>query len=98
LAELPFWKCDGCGNHVGTHHKTRSRTKPLGTIPSREMKKARTHIHQLIDPVWRSRRMSRNQIYAHLTSVLGRQYHTADLRTLDEARMIYAAAKAFVKS
>lgn len=32
LYELPFWKCDTCGNYVGCHHKTRAPTKPLGCI------------------------------------------------------------------
>lgn len=35
LYSLPFWRCDGCGNHVGCHHKTKDRTRPLGVIPTR---------------------------------------------------------------
>ena len=41
LASLPFWKCDACGNFVGCHHKTRERTKPLGCIPTPEIKDVR---------------------------------------------------------
>ena len=29
LHELPFWKCDKCGNFVGCHHKTKDRTRPM---------------------------------------------------------------------
>jgi hypothetical protein len=43
LADLPFWKCDGCGNHVGCHHKTNDRTRPLGNIPTPEIRIARKH-------------------------------------------------------
>lgn len=98
LAAIPRWICDGCGNHVGTHHKTATPTKPLGNIPSPELKKARIHIHALIDPAWKSKRVSRRKIYAHLSSVLGRDYHTAELRTVDEARLCYVAARDFLKS
>ena len=38
LASLPFWKCDACGNFVGCHHKTKHRTRPLGCIPTKEIK------------------------------------------------------------
>jgi hypothetical protein len=91
LAALPFWKCDVCRNSVGCHHKTQNRTQPLGVIPTAELKAARQHIHALIDPIWKGGRMTRRQVYARLTLILGRQYHTAELRTLDEARTVYRA-------
>jgi hypothetical protein len=89
LASLPFWRCDACGRFVGCHYKTQDRTRPLGVIPTLAMRHARQHIHSILDPIWKDGRMSRKQIYARLTETLGRQYHTADLRTMDEARMIY---------
>lgn len=98
LAALPRWICDACGNHVGTHHKTDQPTRPLGNIPSPELKRARIHIHNLIDPVWKSGAVRRKAIYAHLSKMLGRQYHTGELRTLDEARSVYVAARAFLKA
>lgn len=98
LAALPRWVCDGCKNHVGTHHKTSEPTKPLGNIPSPELKTARIHIHALIDPAWKSKKVSRRKIYAHLSCILGRDYHTAELRTVDEARTVYAAAKKFLQT
>ena len=93
LHSLPFWKCDGCGNTVGCHHKTKDRTRPLGCIPGPEMKKARGHIHALLDPVWKSGQFERRELYARLSAVLGREYHTGELRTLDEARTIYRAVQ-----
>ena len=97
LATLPRWVCDGCKNHVGTYHKTSMPTKPLGNIPSQEIKKARILIHALIDPAWKSGKVKRRAIYAHLSDKLGRDYHTAELRTIEEARTIYAAARKFVR-
>ena len=94
LASLPFWKCDGCGNFVGCHHKTQDRTKPLGCIPTKELKNARKRIHAILDPIWKSKRMSRRQIYKKLAKVVGREeYHTAEIRTVEEARTVYQAVQ-----
>lgn len=97
LASLPRWKCDGCGNHVGTHHKTNNPTRPLGNIPSNEIKKARIAIHNLIDPAWKTGKVKRKAIYGHLTARIGRQYHTGEIRTIEEARAVYAAARDFLR-
>ena len=90
LASLPFWRCDTCGNFVGCHHKTADRTRPLGCIPTAEIKTARQRIHTLLDPIWKSGRMNRSAIYAELAKRLGvNKYHTAEIRTLEEARRVY---------
>lgn len=93
LAGLPFWRCDGCGNWVGCHHKTSNPTRPLGNIPTRELKNARQHIHRILDPLWQSGRFRRTELYAKLTEHMGFEYHTARLRTLDEARKAYRFIK-----
>jgi len=51
LSSIPFWKCDDCGNFVGCHHKTSKPTQPLGHIPTPEIRKARQHIHMILDPL-----------------------------------------------
>ncbi len=93
LYDLPFWKCDACGNFVGCHHKTKNRTNPLGCIPTPEIKKARQHIHRILDPIWKSGRISRNEIYSKLSEKLGWKYHTANIRSVEEAREIYKMVK-----
>lgn len=93
LHELPFWRCDACGNFVGCHHKTKNRTAPLGCIPTPELKEARKKLHALIDPIWQSGRMSRRALYAEISKEVGWSYHTAKTRTLDEARAAYKAAR-----
>lgn len=98
LADIPRWRCDDCGNHVGTHHKTKTPTKPLGNIPSAEIKKARIKIHQLIDPVWQSGRMKRSTLYASMSKQLGYKYHTGEIRTVEEARKIYRIASEIIAS
>jgi len=92
LHSLPFWKCDRCKNFVGCHHKTKDRTRPLGVIASPSMKKARMRIHAIIDPLWQSGAMARHEIYKILSARLGRQYHTAELRTPAEVSLILGAA------
>jgi len=89
LSSLPFWKCDTCGNYVGCHHKTKERTKPLGNIPTPELRKARSHIHALLDPLWQSGKIGRGRLYEILSDKLGWRYHTANIRSVDEARRVY---------
>ena len=89
LYHLPFWKCDACKNTVGCHHKTDNPTQPLGIIATKEIKNARQHIHQLLDPIWENGGMSRGKLYAILTEKLGWKYHTANIRSVEEARKVY---------
>ncbi len=93
LATLPFWKCDVCGNYVGCHHKTGNPTEPLGNIPTPELRKARGHIHAILDPLWKTKRFKRNEIYQMISDHMGFGYHTAKLRTIDEARKVYRFVK-----
>lgn len=99
LAGLPFWRCDVCRNYVGCHHKTEDRTKPLGCIPTPELKRARNHIHRILDPLWRRGIMKRADLYSRVARSLGRdEYHTADIRTIDEARTVYRAVVQIAKN
>ena len=92
LADLPFWHCDTCGAWVGCHHKTKNPTQPLGTLATPEMLEARKAIHALIDPIWQSGDVPRAKLYAYITRKTGKQYHTGELRTMDEARTIWQIA------
>ncbi len=94
LADLPFWRCDGCKNWVGCHHKTKDRTKPLGNIPTKELKNARQHIHRILDPIWKTGKMPRGKLYAKIARAIGcEQYHTAEIKTVEEARKVYVIVK-----
>lgn len=89
LYSLPFWKCDTCKNYVGCHHKTANRTQPLGNIPTKELKNARNHIHRILDPLWKEKKIKRGKIYDKISKEIGYQYHTAEIKTIEEARKIY---------
>jgi len=89
LAEVPFWICDVCLNFVGCHHKTKDFTRPLGCIATPEIKEARGHIHKILDPLWKSKRIGRKELYKIISRYLGYEYHTSDIKDLAEARKIY---------
>lgn len=96
LWHLPFWVCPICKNFVGCHHKTKDSTRPLGCIPTQEIKNARQHIHKLIDPLWQNHNepfRARGWIYRWLAAKIGKkEYHTAEIRSVEEAREIYRHA------
>lgn len=89
LAALPFWRCNRCRNYVGCHHKTKNRTAPLGNIPTSELRRARGHIHKILDPIWKSKKRDRNQIYTDISKALGFEYHTATIASIEQAREVY---------
>ena len=93
LHKLPFWKCRTCENYVGCHHKTRNRTEPLGCIPTPEIRKARRKIHAVVDPLWRTGPWSRRYLYAEIGERLGRKYHTANIRSVEEAMQVLSVAE-----
>lgn len=99
LASLPFWRCDTRHNFVGCHHKTEDRTRPLGCIPTPEIKRARSQIHRILDPIWKRGKMNRGAIYDRIARELGKtEYHTADIRSIDEARIVYRQIVSIRKS
>lgn len=90
LCGLPFWQCPNCKKYVGCHKN--SKNKPLGNIPTKEIRNARQHIHALIDPLWKDGFITRDNFYNELSSKLGWGYHTANIRSIDEARQVYKIA------
>lgn len=95
LASLPFWKCDTCQNYVGCHHKTKDKTKPLGVIPTKELMNARKHIHELLDPMCKGIPLKRKKLYKKLSKRLGYEYHTDEIRTIEEARRVYQVLQGY---
>lgn len=88
LFDLPFWICRTCHGTVGCHHKTADRTRPLGYLANHRMTKIRRRLHEKIDPIWKSGKMSRKALYRLLSKKLGRRFHVATLRNVLEAEKI----------
>lgn len=89
LYKLKFWECPTCSNFVGTQHKTKTPLKPLGCIPTPELKVWRRKIHAVMDPLWKAKLISRSKLYSLLSEFHGKTYHTAELRSLADAECIY---------
>ncbi len=93
LYSLPFWIHDECKGFIGCHHKKIDKVKPLGVIASPEIKKARIYIHALIDPLWKNKKISRGKLYKRISDEIGYQFHTAEIKSVEDARKIYSIAK-----
>jgi hypothetical protein len=84
LKDIPFWKCDDCGNYVGCHHKTKNKFYPLGCIPTKEIMEGRKQLHYLIDPIWKNGKIKRKDVYSIISREIGYEYHAANTRTLSD--------------
>lgn len=89
LFDIPFWMCDSCKNFVGCHYKTNTNTKPLGIIANKQIRAMRIKIHTILDTLWKNNLSTRKEIYRELSKYLGYQYHTAAIKTEEEANKIY---------
>lgn len=97
LSNLPFWICDTCKNYVGCH-KTSNRLQPLGFIPTKELRTARIYIHAILDPIWKQKRMARTKLYKLISDKVGYKFHTANIKTIEEARKAYLIIKEIASS
>lgn len=86
LKKLKFWKCPTCYNHVGCHKET---GEPLGSIAFKELRIARRDIHLLLDPLWQSGQFTRELLYSKISTELGYRYHTGEIDSIEEARMVW---------
>lgn len=94
LANHNFYRCS-CGCFVGCHPNT---DKPLGAIPTEEMKKARMIIHGMIDPWWQKGVITRGAMYRAIAKELHiKEYHTGWTRSIEQCRQVYRAASAVIK-
>lgn len=98
LANLFFYQCPCCKNSVGCHKKGNGRLKPLGVIPTKEMRKARIIIHNLIDPLWKKGKISRGKLYKLIAKELGiPEYHTGWTGSIEQCRDVYKVVSKIVK-
>lgn len=79
-----FLACPHCGNYVGTHTDGR----PLGTIPTPELRSWRKLVHDIIDAYWlpTKDRAKRRELYAAISRHIGKEYHTGELNTIAECK------------
>lgn len=68
------WLCKKCDVYVGCHNNTKN---PLGTMANAELREWRKKCHAKIDPLWKSGKMTRKEVYQMLKEKLGREIHIA---------------------
>ncbi len=98
LWALPFWKCDTCENNVGCHYKTKDPTRPLGVIATPAIKRCRSAVHRVLDPLWQRHGLDRKAVYRTLSDVMGFRYHTAKIKSEQEGRDVYRAVRAIYEA
>lgn len=81
------WVCFDCDAYVGCHKNTK---KPLGTMADKETREARRMAHDALDPIWRSGRCSRRNVYRILKLHFGKEIHIARCSALECERLILA--------
>lgn len=86
LYDIKMYECPNCHNRVGVHKGT---TKALGCIPTPEIKQARMTVHALIDPLWRTEKMKRSELYKRISDELGYPYHTGNTKSIEELIKVY---------
>lgn len=85
-----FWQCSACLCFVGCHPSG----KPLGVIPTKQMRKLRSEIHGWIDDLWKKQICSRGKIYSKMSELMGvEEFHTAKLKTIAEHYQALECAK-----
>ena len=81
LYNLKFYQCPICKNYVGTHKGT---IRPLGYIPTPELKQARIKVHNKLDCLWKSNKYKRHEIYKALSKYFGYEYHNGTTKSIEE--------------
>ena len=94
LYKKNFWVCPHCGNYVGCHGTS---NRPLGCIPTYEIKLARMKIHSKLDPLWKSGKITRTTAYRLISKKLGYTYHTGCTRSVQECLHVYDIVAALEK-
>lgn len=81
--------CQDCDARVGVHNNRAD--KPLGTMANKELRHLRVKVHSIIDPLWKSGKMKRKQVYKLLEDTFGRKIHIgeSDEKTCLEIIKIY---------
>ena len=67
--------CKDCDAYVGCHNNTRV---PFGAMANKELREWRKKTHAVVDPLWKSGRMTRKEVYKRLQEVFGEVIHIGD--------------------
>lgn len=83
-----LWLCRPCDARVGCHENT---MRPLGTMANAELRKWRMKAHDAIDPLYKSGRMTRGELYQKLSIALGKEVHVGE-SDIEQCQFVIAIA------
>ena len=86
LYKKNFYRCPFCGGYVGCHDKT---TRPLGCIPTNEIRIARQRVHAKMDPLWKGGKIKRATLYKMISEKIGYNYHNGNTKSVQECLQVY---------
>ena len=69
------WWCGDCRAYVGCHQNTK---KPLGTMANAELRQWRRNTHTVIDPLWKSGKYKRSNVYRMLSDAFHQEIHIGE--------------------
>lgn len=52
------------------------------------IRQARMRIHAIIDALWKSGKIKRNSLYKTISKKIGKEYHTAEIKSIEEVNNI----------
>lgn len=81
LFKKMFYVCFQCKAYVGCHPGT---DKPLGRLANAELRKAKQAAHAAFDPMWREKKMKRQNAYAWLADKLNINRNECHIGMMDE--------------
>jgi hypothetical protein len=88
LYHLSLIQCSRCNSHAGCHQKS---GKPLGSIPTPELRKLRVQLHARFDYLWKSKQLARAEAYRQMGEILGKEFHIGEVRSVAEYEQVVAA-------
>jgi len=78
-----IYLCKDCDAYVGVHKGT---DKPKGRLADKELRNWKMAAHEAFDPLWKSKRMKRDQAYKWLAERMGISYKKAHIGMFDVAK------------
>ena len=89
-----IWLCGPCEAYVGTHKNTKT---PLGTLAKSKLRQLRKTAHSLVDPMWRSGKMTRTQVYDWIAQEMNIPKDDAHIALFNEKQCSIIIQKALEK-
>lgn len=75
------YSCTPCDAYVGSHKHSK---KPLGTVANNYLRELRRMTHRSIDGYWKSKQMTRKDMYYQLSLFMGLPYRETHVGMFDE--------------